>query len=177
MHRTSFYPHSVKPSNGYEKINTFPSVHLQAQVPNIQERGQTSKPSLFLALAKAFGLSFAVAGFLKFISDLLNFVGPQVLKSVTILTYSISMIRHRWLIEYTKDENEPEWKGYFYAVLLFVSAIVQSLVLQHYFHRCFVVGMNLRTSIISIIYNKVIMWFLWEGCKGYLIEPLYFSET
>ena len=56
-----------------------------------------------------------------------------------------------------KDDNEPEWKGYFYAVLLFVSAIVQSLVLQHYFHRCFVVGMNLRTSIISIVYNKVIM--------------------
>ena len=48
------------------------------------------------------------------------------------------------------------WKGYFYAVLLFVSAIIQSLVLQHYFHRCFVVGMHLRTAIISIVYNKVV---------------------
>ena len=41
------------------------------------------------ALGKAFGISFAVAGFLKFVSDLLNFVGPQVLKSVTFFYYII----------------------------------------------------------------------------------------
>ena len=71
----------MKASEGYEKIDTFPSGHLQSQISNTHERRQTSKPSLFRALAKAFGMSFAVAGFLKFISDLLNFVGPQVLKS------------------------------------------------------------------------------------------------
>ena len=57
------------------------------------ERGQTSKPSLFLALAKAFGLSFAVAGFLKFISDLLNFVGPQVLKLVMFIVFVTEFVK------------------------------------------------------------------------------------
>ena len=73
------------------------------------------------------------------------------------------MYPHRLLIEYTKDKDEPSWKGYFYAVLLFISAILQSLILQQYFHRCFVVGMHLRTAIISIIYNKVNV--LWVGLK------------
>lgn len=54
-----------------------------------------------------------------------------------------------------KDPNDPAWKGYFYACLLFIAAIIQSLVLQHYFHRCFVFGMHLKTSIIAIVYNKV----------------------
>ena len=89
LNRASFYPHSIKASEGYERIDRFSSGHLQSQVSNTHERGQTSKPSLFLALAKAFGLSFAVAGFLKFISDLLNFVGPQVLKSVIFYNHSI----------------------------------------------------------------------------------------
>jgi len=62
----------------------------------------------------------------------------------------------RLLIEYTKDSHEPAWKGYFYAFLLFSTAILQTLVLQHYFHRSFLLGMHLKTSIISLVYNKVI---------------------
>ena len=73
----------MKTSEGYEKIDTIPSGHLQSEISNTFERRRhTSKPSLLLALIKAFGLSFAVAGLLKGISDLLSFVGPQVLKSV-----------------------------------------------------------------------------------------------
>jgi len=41
---------------------------------------QTSKPSLLIAMVKAVGVPFAAAGFLRLISDLLTFVGPQVLK-------------------------------------------------------------------------------------------------
>ena len=58
---------------------------MQGQRSTADDARQMSKPSLFLALVKAFGVSFAVAGFLKFISDLLNFVGPQVLKSVMFI--------------------------------------------------------------------------------------------
>ena len=156
-YRISFHSHIVEESEGYQRIATFSNTHVQGQRSIVDDARQMSKPSLFRAMVKAFGASFAVAGFLKFISDLLNFVGPQVLKLVTfIIIQCLYGKNHRWIIEYTKDENEAEWKGYFYAVLLFVSAIVQSLVLQHYFHRCFVVGMHLRTSIISIVYNKVI---------------------
>ena len=40
----------------------------------------TSKPSLLLAMCQTHGLVFVTNGFLKFIADLLNFVGPQILK-------------------------------------------------------------------------------------------------
>jgi len=43
-------------------------------------RQTTSKPSLFLAMCQTFALPFLAAGFLKVINDMLNFVGPQVLK-------------------------------------------------------------------------------------------------
>lgn len=59
------------------------------------------------------------------------------------------------MINYTEDRSEPSWKGYFYAVLLFVAAVVQSLLLHQYFHRCFVVGMRMRTAIIAAVYRKV----------------------
>ena len=64
-------------------------------------------------------------------------------------------IHNRLLIEYMKDDSEPAWKGYFYAVLIFVPAVVQSIIYEHYFIRCFIVGMHFRTSIISMVYNKV----------------------
>ena len=59
------------------------------------------------------------------------------------------------MIRFTEDGTEPDWKGYLYAVLLFVVAVVQSLFLHQYFHRCYVVGMRVRTAIISAVYNKV----------------------
>jgi len=53
-------------------------------------RQAPKNPSLSLALIKTLGLSFLVTGLLKFISDLLIFVGPLVLKLVIFL-WSYSM--------------------------------------------------------------------------------------
>ena len=61
----------------------------------------------------------------------------------------------RLLITFTEDRDEPDWKGYFYAVLLFVTAVVQSLFLHQYFHRCFTLGMRMRSAIVAAIYKKV----------------------
>ena len=69
--------------DSYKKSATFPSTSKAAD-----KTKRMPQPSLLLALVKAFGLPFAVAGFLKLISDLLSFVGPQVLKSVSYLFLS-----------------------------------------------------------------------------------------
>ena len=61
------------------------------------------------------------------------------------------------MIGFTKDESEPEWRGYVYAVILFLTAVVQSLFLHQYFHRCFTIGMRMRTAIIAAVYNKVVI--------------------
>ena len=65
------------------------------------------------------------------------------------------IIGTRLLITFTEDTNEPEWKGYLYAALLFVTAIIQSLFLHQYFHRCFRLGLRMRSVIIAAVYTKV----------------------
>ena len=42
-----------------------------------------------------------------------------------------------------------------YTALMFLAAVVQSLCLHQYFHRCFVVGMRVRTAVIAAVYAKV----------------------
>lgn len=44
--------------------------------------------------------------------------------------------------------------GLFYTALLLICSLIQSFVLQHYFHRMFIVGSRIRTSIIGCIYEK-----------------------
>ena len=61
----------------------------------------------------------------------------------------------RLLIQYVKDKDEPAWKGYFYTFLMFSAAVVQSILLHQYFHRCFVSGMRIRSGVIAAVYRKV----------------------
>ena len=65
------------------------------------------------------------------------------------------MLHFRYLIQFTKNKEEYEWRGYLYAALLMVTALLQSLVLHQYFHSCLVLGMRLRSVIISAVYRKV----------------------
>lgn len=61
----------------------------------------------------------------------------------------------RLLIRFVNNSSAPSWHGYFYTALLFICTCVQSLILQKYFHVCFVSGMRLRTAIIGAVYRKV----------------------
>lgn len=97
------------------------------------------KPSSIVpALIKAFGRTFVFGSILKLVNDLMTFISPQVL---------------RLLINFV-SEDEPMWKGYLYAGLLFGTASVQTLFLAQYFHRMFLVGLRIRTALISTIFRK-----------------------
>lgn len=61
----------------------------------------------------------------------------------------------RLMIGFTKDPSAHVWQGYVYAVLLVLVAMLQSLFLQQYFQRCFVLGMKVRTAIMAAVYRKV----------------------
>jgi hypothetical protein len=65
------------------------------------------------------------------------------------------------MIQYTKDETQPDWHGYFYTVIFFVNALVLSLCLHQYFYRVNLTGMRIRTAIIAAVYNKVRKSFGW----------------
>lgn len=69
--------------------------------------------------------------------------------------FRIELIAFRLLITFVEEKQE-EWKGYFYAALLFATATIQTIVLAQYFNRMFIVGMRIRTSLISSIYRKAL---------------------
>lgn len=86
---------------------------------------------------------------LKLAQDVMTFISPQIL---------------RLIIQFVNSSNpddgsiaEPRWKGFLYAALLFIVASVQTLVLAQYFQRMFIVGLRIRTALISAIYRKALI--------------------
>ena len=59
------------------------------------------------------------------------------------------------MVQFTEDESQPNWHGYVYAVLFFLTALLQSLFLNQYFYRAYVIGMRIRTAVVAAVYNKV----------------------
>lgn len=94
---------------------------------------------LLTCLLKAFGDKMILAVFYKLIHDILLFSSPVLLKL---------------LIRFTSDKTEFLWKGFLYAVALLSCSTLQSVILHQYFHHCLTVGMKLRTTIVSAVYNK-----------------------
>ncbi|XP_073695376.1 multidrug resistance-associated protein 1 isoform X1 [Garra rufa] len=103
---------------------------------------KSGEPSLFFALCRTFGPYFLISSLYKIIHDVLMFVGPEIL---------------RLLIQFVNDSSAPSWHGYFYTALLFFCTCVQTLILQKYFHVCFVTGMRLRTAIVGAVYRKALV--------------------
>ncbi|XP_031732915.1 ATP-binding cassette sub-family C member 2 [Anarrhichthys ocellatus] len=97
---------------------------------------------LISTIYKTFKWVLIESAFFKLLTDLLGFVSPQLLKL---------------MIQFTQEKNRYTWEGYLYAVLLLVVAIFQSLFLQQYFQRCFVLGMKVRTAITAAVYKKALV--------------------
>lgn len=96
---------------------------------------------LIATLYKTFKWILIESAFFKLVQDVLTFVSPQLLKL---------------MVSFTQDKSRYAWEGYLYAVLLMVVALLQSLTLQQYFQRCFVLGMRVRTALMAAVYKKAL---------------------
>ncbi|KAI4481391.1 hypothetical protein M0804_009511 [Polistes exclamans] len=105
---------------------------------NFDNTSKKKVSSILPPLCKAFGATFIFGAVLKLVQDIMSFISPQLLKL---------------LIRFVSG-GEPLWKGYFYAILLLITATLQTLVLSQYFHRMFLVGLRIRTALITAIYRK-----------------------
>ncbi|KAM3864489.1 multidrug resistance-associated protein 1 [Diretmus argenteus] len=114
----------------------------ESEILIVKMSQKPGEPSLFWALCLTFGPYFLISSFYKIIQDILMFVGPEIL---------------RLLIQFVNNSSAPLWHGYFYTALLFVCTCLQTLILQKYFHVCFVTGMRLRTAIIGAVYRKALV--------------------
>ncbi|CAF1016730.1 unnamed protein product, partial [Brachionus calyciflorus] len=97
------------------------------------------KPSFGWCLCRVYGAKFLAGSFIKIIQDILLFMEPLILDK---------------LLTFIKDKNQNITVGFFYTGLLFISSLIQSFVVQHYFHRMFIVGTRINTSIVNLIYKK-----------------------
>uniref|UniRef100_A0A8C7YSL5 Canalicular multispecific organic anion transporter 1 n=1 Tax=Oryzias sinensis TaxID=183150 RepID=A0A8C7YSL5_9TELE len=109
-----------------------------------KEKKEEDYPNSWLlsTMYKTFKWLLIESAFFKLLQDLLAFVSPQLLKL---------------MISFTQNPNSFVWEGYVYAVLLLLVAILQSLFLQQYFQRCFVLGMKVRTALMAAVYKKALV--------------------
>ena len=108
------------------------------------------KPSLSWALIKAYYGKFLGGSCLRVVKDLANFVGPVVLDRI---------------IRFLNDRDQNINVGILYALLLFFSSTIQSLVQNQCLQRYFIVGARLRSSIINIFFKKVIIIQGYHGVR------------
>ncbi|KAJ7399194.1 Canalicular multispecific organic anion transporter 1 [Pitangus sulphuratus] len=101
--------------------------------------GDYARGWLMKTLGKTYRRNLMLAVAFKVVHDALVFVSPQLLKL---------------LIAFVSDEDSFAWQGYLYAILLFLTAVIQSLCLQQHFSLCFQLGINVRASLIAAIYKK-----------------------
>ncbi|XP_076017009.1 ATP-binding cassette sub-family C member 2 [Genypterus blacodes] len=111
---------------------------------NDHKKDEEDYPNSWLipTIYKTFKRVLIESALFKLLQDLLSFANPQLLKL---------------MMSFTRDPSSFVWEGYLYAVLLFVVAMLQSLFLQQYFQKCFVLGMKVRTAIMAAVYKKALV--------------------
>ncbi|EPS42616.1 hypothetical protein H072_3436 [Dactylellina haptotyla CBS 200.50] len=101
------------------------------------------KPSLWIAMARGYGVPFGFAGLLKIVHDVLAFVQPQLLR------YLISFIQ-----SYSTPEPQRPTRGLLISFAMFFASVLQTTALHQYFQRTFEIGMRVRAGLSSQIYKK-----------------------
>ncbi|XP_040290615.1 canalicular multispecific organic anion transporter 1-like [Bufo bufo] len=141
-----------KQQDGAIEMNGLSKVHSQEVL--VEEKTKKKKKESVSGTSKDFPKSWLYktliktnvnillqSAFFKLVHDLLVFVSPQILKA---------------MVSFTSNPEEYLWKGFFYAALLLVTALIQSLCLQQYFQGCFVMGMRVRTTLTAAVYKKAL---------------------
>lgn len=107
----------------------------------------TSKPSLTIALTKAFGPIFILGGFFKAVQDSLAFVQPLLLKLLI-----------QFVNDYAESKKQgdplPLTRGLMIALGMFVVSVTQTGFLHQYFQIAFDMGMKIKSSLTAVVYNK-----------------------
>ncbi|KAI0024968.1 P-loop containing nucleoside triphosphate hydrolase protein [Xylariomycetidae sp. FL0641] len=103
------------------------------------------KPSLWIAMFKAYGGPYSVATIYKIINDLAAFTQPQLLKYLIAFVASYSR---------EGEEPQPPIRGAAIALAMFFVAILQTGMIHQYFQLSFVTGMRIKSGLTSAIYKK-----------------------
>ncbi|KAF2474108.1 multidrug resistance-associated protein 1 [Lindgomyces ingoldianus] len=100
-------------------------------------------PSLWMTMFRAFGSPYFRGALIKTVSDILNFVQPQLLR--LLIT---------WVDSYRGDSPQPVMRGAAIALSMFAVSVTQTACLHQYFQRAFETGMRIKSSLTAAIYSK-----------------------
>lgn len=104
-------------------------------------QSQNCIPSIIWTLFLMFKWDVIIAMFVKFLSDILLFCNPLLLKS---------------LIRFTEQLDLPMWQGIVLAFTMFFSAELSSILLSHYYYLMFRVGTRVQTCLTAAVYRKTL---------------------
>lgn len=104
---------------------------------------EKKRPSLWIALFRAFSAPFFRGSLIKTLSDVLNFVQPQLLRLLISFVYS-----------YRGDHPQPIIRGAAICLGMFAVSISQTVCLHQYFQRAFETGMRIKSGLTAMIYGK-----------------------
>ncbi|CAG2120145.1 unnamed protein product, partial [Medioppia subpectinata] len=96
--------------------------------------------SLLNGIIKTYWPGMLLVAIIKLIASALTFVNPMLLDKLINFMSPMS--------------SEPEWRGYLYASLMFISPFFESLLNSQYEYRINTISMRIRACVISSIYQK-----------------------
>lgn len=111
--------------------------------------GKKKKPSLKVALFRAFGSPYVIAGLMKLVYDSLSFLQPQLLRLLLIFIRSYEVTDQSG-----PTQPQPPIQGFTIAVLMFLAANGATFLLHQYFERAFATTMRVRSALAMLIYEK-----------------------
>ncbi|EQC33914.1 hypothetical protein SDRG_08594 [Saprolegnia diclina VS20] len=98
-------------------------------------------PRMWRVVLRAFGGPFLIAGLLKVLHIMSQFVGPLLIKSI---------------VAYLSDPDATQLEGLMYAGAIFAAGVLQSFALRQYYFKCYEVGLRLRTAVVMSVYQKAL---------------------
>ncbi|KAJ9304029.1 hypothetical protein DTO217A2_6481 [Paecilomyces variotii] len=110
-----------------------------------QHQLKRKRPSLWVALFRAFGGPYLRGAVVKTGSDILAFVQPQLLRLLI-----------QFIDSYRTDTPEPVIRGVAIALAMFAVSVSQTMCLHQYFQRAFETGMRVKSSLTAMIYSKAL---------------------
>jgi len=103
------------------------------------ERKKYKNVSLWKILIKCFSKHY-IYGVILFISRVgLVFTSPILLQ---------------YIIQYVEKDDEPQWRGYAYAVSLFLANAVSVFIDHHGLQQVVIAGMQMRNAAVTAVYRK-----------------------
>lgn len=104
-----------------------------------QEQQLERSSGVLIPLLKTYWAFAFMLFIFRLTTSLMTFISPTLLD---------------WLISFVSNPNEPLWKGLLYALILFLSSMVQSLIMSQNMYFANLIRLKMRACVTNTIYKK-----------------------